>query len=80
MSEANRARRGGGLHTVRDSVILNEVKELGPPPRIPTLASLGLDPPLPDDLALLDAGMKHLDRRGVFDGKIICIFNMLIFN
>jgi hypothetical protein len=75
MSEANRTRWGGGLPTVRDAVILSEakelslskVKELGPPPRLQTLASLGLDPPL-------------LSRRGVFDGKIIFIFNILIFN
>ena len=55
MSEANLARRGGGLPPVRDSVILSEAKELGPPPRLQTLASLGLDPPL-------------LSRRGVLDG------------
>jgi hypothetical protein len=67
MSEANRTRWGGGLLSVRDSVILSEAKELGPPPRLQTLASLGLDPPL-------------LSRRGIFDGKIIFIFNILIFN
>jgi hypothetical protein len=60
-------RRGGGIPTLGDSVILSEAKELGPPPRLQTLASLGLDPPL-------------LDRKGVFVGKIICIFNILVFN
>jgi hypothetical protein len=51
MSEANRMRRGGGIPTLGGSVILSEAKELGPPPRLQTFASLGLDPPL-------------LDRRG----------------
>ena len=53
MSEANLGRRGGGFPTDRNPVILSEAKELGPPPRLQTLASLGLDPPL-------------LSRRGVF--------------
>ena len=60
MSEANRTRRGGGISLKNLPPRLTchpERSEGSLPPRLQTLASLGLDPPL-------------LSRRGVFDDKI----------
>ena len=48
-------------------------------PAEPNSLRSSVSAPLPDDLASLDAGMKHLSRRGFFDGKNLH-FNMLIFN
>ena len=47
IDEVNRARRGGGIKLW-----------IKPPPRLQTLALLGLDPPL-------------LSRRGIFENKLI---------